>query len=72
MYVFDSLSAVSQSCTYLVIPVVYIPTVELGRLPTLLVAVSSGRNHISKAIIKLTAPGVTYRYQDAILEGEYH
>jgi hypothetical protein len=37
----------------------------------LLLAVSSGRNYISKATIKLTGPqGVTFRLQDSALDGD--
>lgn len=37
----------------------------------LLLAVSSGRNHILKATIKLSGPqGVTFRFQDSALDGD--
>ncbi|KAG6845701.1 hypothetical protein H0H87_004962 [Tephrocybe sp. NHM501043] len=39
--------------------------IELGEPSTSLVAVSSGRNHVVKAIIKLASSGVTFRPKDA-------
>ncbi|KAJ7452540.1 hypothetical protein B0H11DRAFT_2245998 [Mycena galericulata] len=41
--------------------------IELGKPPTLLVAVSTGRNHVAKAAIKFHAPSVTFRYKQATL-----
>ncbi|KAJ7156089.1 trafficking protein particle complex subunit 10 [Mycena crocata] len=41
--------------------------IELGKPPTLLVAVSTGRNHIAKASIRFHAPSVTFRYPQAAL-----
>ncbi|KAJ7285957.1 trafficking protein particle complex subunit 10 [Mycena rebaudengoi] len=36
--------------------------IELGKPPTLLVAVSTGRNRVAKASIQFSAPSVTFRY----------
>ena len=41
--------------------------VELGEPPMVLVAVSSGRNHVSGVTLKLSASGVTFRLKDAYL-----
>ncbi|KAJ7098036.1 trafficking protein particle complex subunit 10 [Mycena belliarum] len=41
--------------------------IELGKPPTLLVAVSTGRNRVAKASIKLHAPSVTFRYSQVTL-----
>ncbi|KAJ7470648.1 trafficking protein particle complex subunit 10 [Mycena latifolia] len=41
--------------------------IELGKPPTLLVAVSTGRNHVAKASIKFHAPSVTFRYKQVTL-----
>ncbi|KAJ6630673.1 trafficking protein particle complex subunit 10 [Mycena sp. CBHHK59/15] len=47
--------------------------IELGKPPTLLVAVSTGRNHVAKASIKFSAPSVTFRCLEVTLcdEVEY-
>ncbi|KAF7338390.1 hypothetical protein MVEN_02064700 [Mycena venus] len=37
--------------------------IELGKPPSLLVAVSTGRNRVAKASIKFHVPSVTFRYQ---------
>lgn len=45
--------------------------VELGASPKLLVVLSTGRNHISKASIKLSAPsGINFKYSEAVLNGQ--
>ncbi|KAG5732737.1 Trafficking protein particle complex subunit 10 [Termitomyces sp. T112] len=44
--------------------------IELGEPPTLLVTVSTGRNHTKKAIVKLASSGVTFRPMDAYYSGE--
>ncbi|KAG5354260.1 hypothetical protein C0989_003777 [Termitomyces sp. Mn162] len=43
--------------------------IELGEPPTLLVTVSTGRNHTKKAIVKLASSGVTFRPMDAYYSG---
>ncbi|KAJ6455695.1 trafficking protein particle complex subunit 10 [Mycena sanguinolenta] len=37
--------------------------IELGKPPSLLVAVSTGRNHVAKASIKFHVPSVNFRYK---------
>ncbi|KAG6918038.1 hypothetical protein DXG01_016893 [Tephrocybe rancida] len=44
--------------------------IELGEAPTLLVAVSTGRNQIVQAIVKLASSGVTFRPNDAYYSGD--
>jgi hypothetical protein len=45
--------------------------VELGASPRILVSISTGRNHISKATIKMSAPsGLQFRYQEGALDTE--
>jgi hypothetical protein len=47
--------------------------VELGpgMSSKLLLAISSGRNHILKATLKLSGPqGVAFRFQDSTLDGD--
>ncbi|GLB35442.1 putative trafficking protein particle complex subunit 10, TRAPPC10 [Lyophyllum shimeji] len=44
--------------------------VELGESPTLLVALSTGRNHVLEASIRLISSGVTFGIQDAYLSGD--
>ncbi|KAG6825950.1 hypothetical protein H0H92_001746 [Tricholoma furcatifolium] len=39
--------------------------IELGEPPTVLVTVSTGRNHVVKAIIRLSSSGVTFKPEDA-------
>lgn len=41
--------------------------VELGKPPSLLVALSTGRNRVAKASIKFHVPSVTFRYQQVTL-----
>ncbi|KAJ7751971.1 trafficking protein particle complex subunit 10 [Mycena metata] len=41
--------------------------IELGKPPSLLVAISTGRNHVAKAAIKFNVPSVTFRYKQAKL-----
>ena len=41
--------------------------VELGEPPTLLVALSSGRNNTSKITVRLSSSGVTFQLKDAYL-----
>ncbi|KAJ7905373.1 trafficking protein particle complex subunit 10 [Mycena olivaceomarginata] len=41
--------------------------IELGKPPSLLVAVSTGRNRVAKASIKFHVPSVTFRYQQVTL-----
>jgi hypothetical protein len=37
----------------------------------LLLAVSSGRNHVLKATLRLSGPpGVTFRFQESVLDGD--
>ncbi|KAG6865627.1 hypothetical protein C0991_000914 [Blastosporella zonata] len=43
--------------------------IELGQSPMLLVAVSTGRNHIVKAIVRLTSSGVIFYPKDAFYSG---
>ncbi|KAG6836752.1 hypothetical protein H0H93_003831 [Arthromyces matolae] len=43
--------------------------IELGEPPTLLVTVSTGRNHVVKASVKLAASGVTFLPKDARYTG---
>ncbi|KAG6876520.1 hypothetical protein C0993_002535 [Termitomyces sp. T159_Od127] len=43
--------------------------IELGEPPTILVAVSTGRNHVVKAFVKLTSSGVTFWPKDAYYDG---
>lgn len=43
--------------------------VELGEPPTILVAVSTGRNHVVKAFVKLSSSGVTFLPKDAYYNG---
>jgi hypothetical protein len=45
----------------------YLVLVELGEPPTLLLAVSSGRNHVTKVTIRLASSGVTFRLEDVYL-----
>ena len=48
----------------------YLFSVELGATPKLLVVLSTGRNQISTASIKLSAPsGIHFEYGDAALDG---
>ncbi|KAF8212360.1 trafficking protein particle complex subunit 10 [Mycena galopus ATCC 62051] len=45
--------------------------IELGKPPSLLVAVSTGRNYVAKASIKFHVPSVTFRYKHVTLnDGE--
>ncbi|KAG6898254.1 hypothetical protein C0992_002268, partial [Termitomyces sp. T32_za158] len=44
--------------------------IELGEPPTILVAISTGRNHVVKAFVKLTSSGVTFWPKDAYYDGE--
>ncbi|KAG5647176.1 hypothetical protein DXG03_001133 [Asterophora parasitica] len=44
--------------------------VELGEPPTILVAVTTGRNHILRASVKLTSAGVVFRPKNAYLSGD--
>ncbi|KAF8061615.1 trafficking protein particle complex subunit 10 [Lyophyllum atratum] len=44
--------------------------IELGEPPTILVALSTGRNHILKASVKLISSGVTFRPNEAYLSGD--
>ncbi|KAF5386686.1 hypothetical protein D9615_001912 [Tricholomella constricta] len=46
--------------------------VKLGEPPTILVAVTTGRNHILKASVKLTSSGVMFRPKDANLNKPSH
>ncbi|KAJ7740726.1 trafficking protein particle complex subunit 10 [Mycena maculata] len=46
--------------------------IELGKPSTLLVAISTGRNHVAKASIKFRAPSVTFRYKLAALTPAQH
>ncbi|KAJ7940762.1 trafficking protein particle complex subunit 10 [Mycena leptocephala] len=41
--------------------------IELGKPPSLLVALSTGRNHVAKASIKFHVPSVTFRYRQVTL-----
>ncbi|KAF5365787.1 hypothetical protein D9758_003260 [Tetrapyrgos nigripes] len=43
------------------------PRVEFGQSPTIIVAVSTGRNEVSKAVIRLSAPSVIFDCQDVSL-----
>ena len=45
--------------------------VELGSPPTIMVVLSTGRNDVSKAMLRLTAPqGVQFVTKEAHVEGE--
>ncbi|KAF8229518.1 hypothetical protein L208DRAFT_1439127 [Tricholoma matsutake] len=44
--------------------------IELGEAQTLLFAVSSGRNHVSRITFKLSSSGVIFRLKDAYLHGD--
>jgi len=52
-----------------VIHIVYRCAVELGTSSHLLVVLHTGRNHLTKATIKLSGPaGIQFRYQEAVLQ----
>lgn len=45
--------------------------VELGAQPRILVSVFTGRNHISRVTIKISAPsGLQFKYKEALLDKE--
>ncbi|KAF9466293.1 trafficking protein particle complex subunit 10 [Collybia nuda] len=45
-------------------------SIELGEPSTLLVTVSTGRNYVSKATLKLSSPSVKFRLGDARISGD--
>jgi len=44
-----------------------LPSVQLGKPQSLMVVISTGRNHIDKLTIRLVSPSVTFRCQETIL-----
>lgn len=51
-----------------------ISSVQLGKPQSLMIVLSTGRNHIDKLALKLSSPSVAFRCKEAILmetEGEY-